>query len=92
MRLLKPIYPVAILAMTLLSCGTTKSTTATAQTQTQEIAIITATDSVFAKSAEMDIEAINAWPHADVFTDSLPGMSLAKAYNFVQNKKGTPSW
>lgn len=32
---------------------------------------------------------IQSWPHTDIFTDSIPGMSLEKAYNFVQNKKGT---
>ena len=37
----------------------------------------------------MTKEEIQKWPHADITTDSIPGMSLAKAYEFVANKKTT---
>jgi subtilisin family serine protease len=31
---------------------------------------------------------VKSWTHMDIFTDSIPGMSLAKAYGFVKNKQG----
>ena len=87
--ILKPIYVVIITAITLISCGTTKTATTTATSAVEKISIITATDSVVAKKGEMSEVEIQSWPHTDIFTDSIPGMSLEKAYNFVQNKKGT---
>jgi subtilisin family serine protease len=30
------------------------------------------------------------WGHLDLLQDSIPGMSLEKAYQFIQNKKGNP--
>jgi len=88
MRILKPISAVMIAAMTLASCGTAKTTTSTTNTVVKEINIITVTDSIIAKKGEMGKAEIQAWPHTDVFTDSIPGMSLAKAYDFVKNKQG----
>ncbi|NJB81396.1 S8 family peptidase [Wenyingzhuangia aestuarii] len=35
-------------------------------------------------------EDINTWSHSDLATDSIPGMSLAKAYEFLQGKKSVP--
>ena len=37
----------------------------------------------------MSEEEIRAWPHADIMQDSIPGMSLDKAYAFLADKKGT---
>jgi len=85
MRILKPISVAMIAAMTLASCSSTKTATSNA---TKEITIITATDSIIAKKGEMSDADVKSWPHMDVFTDSVPGMSLAKAYDFVKNKKG----
>lgn len=42
-----------------------------------------------AKQGEMSEEEIRNWPHADIYQDSIPGMSLEKAYEFVADKKGT---
>ena len=88
MRILKPITVALLATITFVSCGTTKTTTTTATSVVKEITIITATDSVVAKKGVMSEVEIQAWPHTDVFTDSIPGMSLAKAYNFVKNKQG----
>ena len=85
MRILKPISVAIIAALTLASCGSTKTATSIA---TKEIMIITATDSIVAKKGEMSEADVKSWPHTDVFTDSVPGMSLAKAYDFVKNKQG----
>jgi subtilisin family serine protease len=85
MRILKPISVAIIAALTLASCGSTKTATSNA---TKEIMIITATDSIVAKKGEMSEADVQSWPHTDIFTDSVPGMSLAKAYDFVKNKQG----
>jgi len=85
MRILKPISVAIIAALTLASCGSTKTATSNA---TKEIMIITVTDSIVAKKGEMSEADIQNWPHTDIFTDSVPGMSLAKAYDFVKNKQG----
>ena len=37
----------------------------------------------------MTEEEIQQWPHADIYQDSIPGMSLEKAYEFIADKKGT---
>ncbi len=83
MKLLKLV--VAILTTFIIaSCGTTKTIV---NNSAKEITIVTATDSMVAKQTEMTEAEIQNWPHADIFTDSIPGMSLAKAYDFVTNKK-----
>ena len=89
MRILKSISVASLAAITLFGCATTKTTTTTSASATNNITIITATDSIVAKKGTMSEAAINAWPHNDIFTDSIPGMSLTKAYEFVQHKKGT---
>ncbi len=82
---IKSISVALIAIMTLASCGTTKTTTTTVA---QEITIITATDNIVAKKGEMSEAEVNAWPHTNVFTDSIPGMSLDKVYDFVKTKQG----
>ncbi len=42
-----------------------------------------------AKKEALSEDELNAWPHADIYKDSLPGMSLDRAYEFVADKKGT---
>lgn len=42
-----------------------------------------------AKKGIMSEEEIQKWSHADISTDSIPGMSIEQAYEFVANKKGT---
>lgn len=42
-----------------------------------------------AKKGTLSDAELNAWPHADIYKDSLPGMSLDRAYEFVADKKGT---
>lgn len=41
-----------------------------------------------AKQGEMSEEDIQRWSHADIATDSIPGMSIEKAYEFVGDKNG----
>jgi len=42
-----------------------------------------------AKKGTLTENAKQGWGHLDLLKDSIPGMSLDKAYDFVKNKKGT---
>ncbi len=72
------------LAIVLSSCGSTKNIHDVTVPQGSATAII-----IQAKKGEMTNEEIQKWPHADIHTDSIPGISLDKAYQFVADKKGT---
>ena len=85
MRILKSISVALMATMILASCSSTKTATSS---NNKEITIITATDNVVAKKCEMSESHVQNWPHTDIFSDSIPGMSLAKAYEFVKNKTG----
>jgi subtilisin family serine protease len=41
-----------------------------------------------AKKAKLSKDEMNRWSHADLSTDSIPGMSLKKAYAFLEDKEG----
>lgn len=48
----------------------------------------TKTSNVIAKKGKMSEVEIQSWPHMDIYTDSVPGMSLKNAYDFISDKKG----
>ncbi len=50
--------------------------------------IVTKTNGIIAKKGTMTEAEIQNWPHMDIFTDSVPGMSIQKAYQFLADKKG----
>lgn len=85
MRIIKSISVALMATMILASCSSTKTATSS---NNKEITIITATDNVVAKKGEMSESHVQNWPHTDIFSDSIPGMSLDKAYEFVKNKTG----
>lgn len=72
------------LAVVLASCSTTKNIHNMAVPEGSIVAV-----SIPAKQGEMSKDEIQKWPHADISADSIPGMSLSKAYNFVADKKAT---
>ncbi len=75
------------LTIILAGCSSSKVTTAT---NFSKIPVPAGEDIVIdlpEKKGTMSEEEIHAWPHADLATDTIPGMSLAKAYEFVANKK-----
>ena len=80
MKLFKPMYVVAIAAITFTSCGSVKNMTVPAM----ETAV-----QATAKKGVINEEDFNHWAHADLVTDSIPGMSLDKAYQFIEGKKST---
>ena len=75
-----------ILAATaiLSSCSSTKNIHKKAVPEGSAAAV-----TVPAKKGALSEAELNAWPHADIYRDSLPGMSLERAYEFVSDKKGT---
>jgi len=85
MKITKLVLGLGIASLALSSCKTTKATS----TKKVTPVMVTATDGIVAKKSEMTEEELKSWPHMDIFKDSVPGMSLAKAYDFVKNKKST---
>ena len=77
MRLFKPMYVIAVAGITLASCGSVKNMTV----PTMDTAV-----SATAKTGTINEEDFNHWAHADLVTDSIPGMSLDKAYKFLEGK------
>lgn len=80
MRLLKPLYLSAVLALALASCGTTKSITA------EPIAI---TKPITAKKADLTETQEKRWSHLDLIKDTIPGMSVDRAYELLKGRKST---
>jgi len=72
------------LGVILASCSTTKNIHEVAVPVGSATAV-----TIPAKKGTMTEKEIQNWPHADITSDSIPGMSLAKAYEFVANKKTT---
>jgi subtilisin family serine protease len=71
---------VAVLTtVTLASCGSVKNVAV----PTMDTAV-----SIAAKKGAISEAQSNHWAHADLATDSIPGMSLDKAYNFLEGKTG----
>lgn len=93
-RILKPIATTAIAAIVLVGCKSTKTTTQQTSTKTPEGQSIInetpveATPKMVAKKGIMTKEEIQKWPHMDIYKDSVPGMSLDKAYAFLKGKSG----
>ena len=81
MRIFKYTYLVALATLTLTSCSSVKN-----------MAVPTMDTVVNLTSAKLGIvseEQSNHWAHADLATDTIPGISLDKAYKFLEGKKGT---
>ena len=80
MKISKPFYITAAFAIAFASCKSIST-----------IAVPTGTNNVIAitaKKAPLTKEQQKTWGHADLATDTIPGMSIAKAYTFLQGKKG----
>ena len=80
MKFLKPIIFITIFTFLLGSC----KSISTIPVPKPSSYSVTAT----AKKAPLTEEESKFWGHSDLVTDSIPGMSLDKAYDFLQGKKG----
>jgi subtilisin family serine protease len=77
------------LILAVSGCGSVKKSTVETVTTPEtpkEFVMQIATDNVVAKKGKMSKEEIQKWPHMDIFKDSVPGMSLDKAYEFLKDK------
>ena len=81
MRLLKPIMFTAVAGVLLASCKSSINT----------IPVPSGADTVInipAKKSALSEKEQQTWSHLDLATDSIPGMSVAKAYEFLTGKNG----
>ena len=80
MRTIKPFYVSAALALILASCS---STSKIVSTPVENI------DAIQTKTTKLSENDLKRWSHLDLVKDSVPGMSVDKAYaELLQGKKG----
>ncbi len=95
MRIFRSIYTASLVVLILASCGTSQTVTRTSTPTPPKAPETPTTPStaqtvgqITAKKGDMSLEEIQAWPHMDIYKDSVPGMSLKKAYEFLNGKSG----
>ena len=79
MRIIKSIGLTAFAVVTLASCSSLKN---------MAVPTMESTVSMAAKKGAVSDEQSKHWAHADLETDTIPGMSLDKAYKFLEGKTG----
>ena len=83
MRILKPILYTAVAAVAFTSCKSVSNFT--------KVAVPAGIDnsvSITEKKAKLTDSEKDNWQHLDLATDSIPGMSVDKAYKFLAGKTG----
>ena len=80
MKVMKSVFYATLVAFVFASC---KSITSIPVPTGSDVTI-----DIPAKKGPLSEEAKNAWSAADIETDSMAGMSLVKAYKFLEGKKG----
>lgn len=80
MRAYKPLYFLAVAFVGFTSCKST-ATLPVPTAENNSIAIV-------AKKSALTKEQAQTWGHLDLATDTIPGMSVNKAYEFLKGKKG----
>ncbi|MBN9285414.1 MULTISPECIES: S8 family peptidase [Flavobacterium] len=79
MKLIKPLYLSAALALALASCGTQKTAVYTP---------LTASDNMPVKVGKLAEKDLKRWSHLDLIKDTVPGMSVDRAYaELLKGKK-----
>ena len=80
MKFFKPLYIKSVIALAFVGCKTIN--TIPVPTGTNNVVTISA------KKAPLTTIQKQTWGHADLATDTIPGMSIEKAYAFLNGKKG----
>jgi subtilisin family serine protease len=81
MRIVKPFYLSAVLALALTGCGTTAKMISTP---------VENIDAVPLKTVKLSEDDLKRWSHLDLVKDTIPGMSVDKAYaELLKGKKST---
>ena len=81
MRIFKPMFVAVLATVTLVSCGSIKNL---------EVPTMDTTVNIEPKKGAINEEQFNQWAHADLVSDTIPGISLDKAYKFLEGKTGVP--
>lgn len=85
MNTIKPIYISAFALLVLAGCGTSKQVI-----NTTSVTAITAPLNV-KKKAPLTENELKRWSHLDIVNDTIPGMSVDRAYaELLKDKKGVP--
>jgi cell wall-associated protease len=82
MNILKSIIYTAVITLSLVSC----------KTAIHAIPVPNGADTILyipAKKGALSEAELHVWSHMDLQTDSIPGMSIEKAYQFLAGKKGS---
>jgi subtilisin family serine protease len=81
MRIVKPFYLAAVAAFAITSCGTTSNIVST---PAENI------DAIQTKTTKLTENDLQRWSHLDLVRDSVPGMSVDKAFSeLLKGKKST---
>ncbi len=80
MKIFKPLYITGVISIALVGCKSVN--TIPVPTGENNIVVISA------KKAPLTKIQKETWGHADLATDTIPGMSVDKAYTFLKGKKG----
>jgi len=75
MKILKPLFFAATSAFILASCGSSIAPI--------ELALITNNDSQPSKKDDLSDDQLKTWSYSDLATDTIPGMSVNKAYTEI---------
>ncbi|WP_426090636.1 S8 family peptidase [Flavobacterium sp. DSR3-2] len=87
MNTIKPIYISAFAFLTLVGCGASKQVS---NTNNSDLVAISAPLNITKKAAITEND-LKRWSHLDIVTDTIPGMSVDKAYaELLKGKKGVP--
>jgi cell wall-associated protease len=83
MNSIKPIYISAFALMVLAGCGATKQASITTPP------VVEIAPAIIKKNAPVTENELKRWSHLDLVKDTIPGMSVDKAYaELLKNKKG----
>ncbi len=82
MKIIKSIVYILLVFITFTSCKTVNISTI-AVPKASEVSVV-----AVEKKVALNEEEKKSWGHADLVKDSIPGMSIHKAYEFLKDKKG----
>ena len=87
MKFTKPLFISSVMALALAGCSTTKSSVAYLDlTSSKPITI----EKAVKKTAKIEEKDLQRWSHLDLVKDSIPGMSVDRAYSeLLKGAKGT---
>lgn len=81
MRFLKPFYVTTVVAAALVSCKSVHKIPVPVAVQNGV--------EISAKNLALSEQERQTWGHADIATDTIPGMSVLQAYEFLKGKEST---